>query len=38
MTNSVLQAIAIGTLCVLYAIKGAIPIFGWAAWVAAKVF
>lgn len=34
MTNTVLQAIAIGTLCLIYAIKGAIPVVGW---VVAKV-
>ena len=30
MTNSVLQAVALGTICILYAIKAAIPVVGWA--------
>lgn len=29
MTNSVLQAVILGTICLIYAIKGAIPIVGW---------
>ena len=29
MNNSVLQAVALGILCVVYAIKGALPIAGW---------
>lgn len=26
MTNSVLQAVALGTLCLIYAVKGATPL------------
>lgn len=29
MTNSVLQATVLGIICLIYAIKGAMPFFGW---------
>lgn len=29
MTNSVLQAVVLGVICIIYAVKGAIPIVTW---------
>lgn len=29
MTNSILQATVLGIVCLIYAIKAAIPIVGW---------